>query len=352
MNPNQPAAQAVAIKQNKIIKVGTNHQINSLIDKNTRVINLNGKTVLPGLIDTHVHVADFGRCLLWLDLTSAESIGELQSLLKEKAEQTPAGKWIIGRGWNQNRFKEKGMPNLSDLNEAAPNNPVILYHESVMICVVNSKALALADMTEKTPVPAGGTIDKDAEGEFTGILRDSATSLIWQVIPEPTAEELLDAAALACQKIAEAGLTSVHWLVLSENELPIIQKLQAQGRLPIRVNVVVPEVLLEKAVGLHSADSLMLSFGGVMIDVDGYLDSKTAALFQPYSDGRQSYRYRVKSNRANLTGQRCPFSHGASSGPKQGINQAPENAESGRFCSAQGYCDGIFGLVSHGTAWS
>ena len=114
-------------------------------------MNFEGKTVVPGLIDTHIHVADYGRCLMWLDLTTAQSISELQSILKEKARQTPAGKWIVGRGWNQNRFKEKRMPTTADLDEATPNNPVILYHETAMICAVNTKALQMADVTEQTP---------------------------------------------------------------------------------------------------------------------------------------------------------------------------------------------------------
>ena len=285
MNPSRPVAEAVAITKNKIIKVGTNKEINQLIGEKTKVISLNGKTAVPGLIDTHIHVADFGRCLLWLDLTSAGSIGGLQSLLKEKAKQTPVGKWIIGRGWNQNSFKEKRLPKLSDLNAAAPDNPVILYHESAMICAVNTKALELAGVTGQTAVPSGGTIDKDPQtGELTGILRDSATNLVWQVVPEPTEDELLDATALACQKIVEAGVTSVHWLVLSESELSIIQRLHAEGKLSVRVNVIVPEALLKKTFGFQPADSLMLHVGDAVIAADGYLDSQTAALFEPYSD--------------------------------------------------------------------
>ncbi|TFH25375.1 amidohydrolase, partial [Candidatus Bathyarchaeota archaeon] len=126
MNPNQPIAQALAISKNKIVKVGTNKQIGQLINEKTKVMNFEGKTVVPGFIDTHIHVADYGRCLMWLDLTKAQSIGELQSMLKEKAIQTPAGKWIVGRGWNQDRFKEKRMPQTSDLDEHTLNNPVIL----------------------------------------------------------------------------------------------------------------------------------------------------------------------------------------------------------------------------------
>jgi hypothetical protein len=285
MNLHRPVAEAVAIRKNKIVQAGTTKAINQLIGKNTKVINLEGKTVVPGLIDTHIHVADFGNCLLWLDLATAESIKELQSLLRDKAKQTLAGKWIIGRGWNQSRFKEKRLPNVCDLDEASPDNPVILYHEAAMICAVNSKALALARVTSQTAVPSGGAIDKNPEtGELTGILRDTATSLIWQVVPEPTVNELSEAAALACQKIVEAGVTSVHWLVLSKNELSIIKNLHAEGKIPVRVNVIVPYEFLKDAVGLQSTDELMLRVGGALIATDGYLDSKTAALLQPYSD--------------------------------------------------------------------
>ena len=301
MNPRQPVAQAVAIRKNKIAKVGTNQEINQLIGKDTKILSLDGKTVVPGLIDTHIHVADFGRCLLWLDLTAAESIKELQSLLREKAKQTPAEKWIIGRGWNQTCFKEKRLPAFLDLDEAAPDNPVILYHGSAMICAVNSKALALAGVTRETAVPIGGAIDKNPQtGEIKGVLRDSATNLIWQVVPEPTENELLDAAVLACQKIAEAGVTNIHWIVLSKNELPIIQRLNAEGKLIVRVNVIVPDTLLKECIGFQSTKSLMLRVGGALIVTDGYLDSKTAALLQPYSDDL-SNRGRLLCTEQDLT---------------------------------------------------
>jgi len=285
MNPNQPTAQALAITKNKIVKVGTNKQISKLIGEKTKVLSFDGKTVVPGIIDTHIHVADFGRCLMWLDLTTTKSIIELQSMLKEKAGQMPAGKWIVGRGWNQERFKEKRMPQIADLDVVAPDNPVILYHESAMVCAVNTQALKLAGVTKQTHVPHGGVIDKDPiTGEVMGILCDSATSLIWQAVPEPTGAELLEATALACQKISQAGITSVHWMVLSEAELAIIQNLHAMGRLPFRVNVVVPQELLEKTVGFKTNDVSVLRVGGTTIAVDGYLDSKEAALEEPYSD--------------------------------------------------------------------
>ncbi|MGA2386517.1 MAG: amidohydrolase [Candidatus Bathyarchaeia archaeon] len=285
MNPRKPDAQAVAIKKNRIVKVGTNQEITALIGKGTRVISLNGKTVIPGLIDTHIHVADFGRCLLWLDLTSADSIKELQRMISEKAKQTPSGKWIIGRGWNENRFREKRTVNVSDLDEAAPDNPVILYREAAMVCAVNGKALTLAGVNEQTAVPSGGSIDKAPQtGKITGIFRDTATSLVWQAVPEPIVDELVEAAALACREIVEAGITSIHWILISQNESQIVQRLHAEGKLPVRVNVIVPYEFLKETDGFEPADLSMLRVGGVLITTDGYLDSKTAALEQAYSD--------------------------------------------------------------------
>ena len=285
MNPRQPVAQAVAIAKNRIVKVGSNQEISPLIGKGTKVVNVEGKTVVPGLIDTHIHVADFGRCLMWLDLTNVQSIAKLQNIVKEKAAQTPSGKWIIGRGWNHNRFIEKRLLNIGDLEKAAPDNPVILYHEAAMWCAINSKALDLAGLTKQTAIPSGGSIDKNPQtGKLTGILRDAAINLVWQVIPEPTVDELSEATAIACQEIVKAGLTSVHWIVLSENELAIIKRLHAEGRLPFRVNVIVPETLMKQTIDLHSTDSLLVHFGGIVIYADGYLDSKTAALLEPYID--------------------------------------------------------------------
>jgi predicted amidohydrolase YtcJ len=281
MNPAQPTAQAVAIKAGKIVKVGNNQEIAMLIGKDTKVVNIDKKNVLPGLIDTHIHVADYGRMLMWLDLTSVHSIAELQTILRIKAAQTPVGKWIIGQGWNENRLKHQ--PTTADLDAAAPKNPVVLYREAAMVCVVNSKALALAGVNEQIAATEGGSIDRQ-NGKLTGVFRDTATNLIWKAVPEPTQDDLLDATLLALQKIVAVGITSIHWLVLSETELPIIQKLHDQNKLPLRVNVVVPESILEKAKKLKTADPTMLRFSGATVSVDGYLDSKEAALSEPYSD--------------------------------------------------------------------
>lgn len=288
MNQSQPYVEAVAVKGDRIVKVGTNEEISQLIGEKTQVIRLNGKTVVPGFIDTHIHVTDFGRLLAWLDLSSAGSITEIQNLLKKGVEKSPKGKWLLGRGWNQNCFKEKRFPTRFDLDAVSPDNPVIFYHQSGQVAVVNSKALELAGVTRLTTVPQGGAVDRDAAtGKLTGVLRDAATNLIWNVIPEPSEEELAEAVAVACEKILEAGVTSVHWMVLSPIELTIIQKLHTQNRLLPRVYVVVPASLLDNMANIPANDGT-LKVGGAVISADGYLASKTAALFQPYTDGSAS----------------------------------------------------------------
>jgi len=283
MNSSQPVAEALAIKEGRIIKVGTNAEVSQFVGKRTRLIKLHGKTVVPGFIDSHVHVVDFGRFLMWLDLRGVESVVELQRRLREHAKKAPAGQWILGRGWNQTCFKEKRFPHLSEIDAASPSNPVILYHECDMICAVNSKGLELSGITASTVASAGGTIDKDPETRKPlGILRDTATDLAWKAVPEPSQDELLKVTLLAFNKIAQAGLTSIHWLLSSENEISIVKKLKSSRNIPIRVYVVVPFNILDESATVNQLGNPWLRIGGVMLSVDEYLASKTAALLQPY----------------------------------------------------------------------
>lgn len=290
MNEAQPCAEAVAVKDGRIIKVGTNEEVNRLVGENTQVIHLKGKTVIPGFIDAHIHVSDFGKLLSWMDLTDVRSIEEMQLTLKKRAENTPKGRWIMGKGWDHTLFAEQRLPTRFDLDPASPDHPVILYHRLGQMCVVNSKALELADITTQTNLPMEGNIAKDEKtGVLTGVLQGSAMNLVWKAIPEPSAEELAEATALACTKIVKAGITSVHWIILSAKELSVMQRLLAQNRLPIRVYVIIPLNLVDQMADfMVSRDNLLLRIGGAMITVDGYLAAKTAALLQPYNNGSAS----------------------------------------------------------------
>jgi predicted amidohydrolase YtcJ len=278
MDSVQPSAEAVAVKKDMIVKVGTTEEISLWIGKDTRVINLQGKTVVPGLIDSHIHVADYGKFLTWLDLKDADSIKELQTKIRERAQKIPEGRWIIGSGWNQTRFAEKRIPSRMDLDEVSPENPVILYHECGRVCLVNSKALKSADVTNETSAPSGGTIEKDTEtGEPTGILRENATDLVWKTIPEPSEDELIESVSLACEKIVESGVTGVHWIVASAAELSMAQRLRSENRLPLRVHVIAPANILDQQ------DSTAGTLG-IKVFVDGSLAARTAALKEPYID--------------------------------------------------------------------
>ena len=274
MNPTQPYADAVAIEDERIIQVGTNRAVTSSVGNETKVVDLKGKTVVPGFIDTHIHIADFGAVLTWLDLWDVTSIKELQTRLKTYVQKTPKGNWIIGRGWEQNSFAEKHLPTCYDLDIVSPDNPVILYQKYGQMAIANSKALEIAGLTKQT-------------GQITGVLRGDATNSVWKFIPTITQEELMEAVISAFEKIVRDGITSVCWIVFSSNELSIIKKLNAQNRLPLSVYVIIPVELLDSELAsTFSKDSARsaVKVGGVVIFADGYLSARTAAMFESYSD--------------------------------------------------------------------
>ncbi|MCK5592846.1 amidohydrolase, partial [Candidatus Bathyarchaeota archaeon] len=269
-------------------KVGTNKEIKPWIGKNTKIIDLREKTVVPGFIDTHAHITGYGKSLKQINLRGVNSIEEIQKKLKKRTQRTPKGQWILGRGWDQDRLAEKRYPTRWDLDKFSPNNPVVFTRVCGHLCVANSQALESAGITRETTPPPAGQIDKDLKtGEPTGILRENAMNLFWKMIPEPSEEELIEACSLACQKAVEAGLTSVHWLTSSPTEIRVIQKLREQNKLPLRVYIMVSVKLLRHLIdlGLHTGfgDS-RVRIGSVKIFSDGSLGARTAALFQPYHD--------------------------------------------------------------------
>ena len=315
INPSKPQAQAVAIKDNRIVKVGTNREIKALIKKSTKVIDLNGKTVVPGLIDTHIHMAGFGKTLTEINLRGVQSIKKMQNKLKERVEKTEEEEWILGRGWDQDRLKEKRYPTRWDLDKVSPNNPVVLTRVCGHICAVNTRALKKAGITEETTPPPGGEIDKDSKtGEPTGILRENAMDLVHDIKPGISEPQLMKACRLACRKAVEAGLTSVHWIINSEAEIRTIQKLRAQKKLPLRVYILIPVGFLDHLIGLGLSTGFgddMVRIGGVKIFADGSLGARTAALHASYSDdpstkGMMLYREEkleeliMKAHRAGL----------------------------------------------------
>jgi predicted amidohydrolase YtcJ len=291
MNPAQPYAEAVAIESAKIIQVGTTSNVTNCIGKETKVVDLTGKTVVPGFIDSHIHIADFGRVLTWLDLWDLTSIRELLTRLSAYVQKTPKGNWIIGRGWEQNSFVENRLPTSSDLDVVSPDNPVILYQRYGQMAIANSKALEIAGLTKQSVAIGNYTNRKNKMDQLTGVLRGDATNSVWKYVPTVTQEELLEAVISAFEKIVRAGITSVCWIVFSLDELSILKKLYEQNKLPLSVFVIVPVELLDSEFASTfpktSANSLV-KIGSVLIFADGYLSAKTAAMFDPYHDGANS----------------------------------------------------------------
>ncbi len=280
---------SIAIYKDRIIKLGSEEEIVPYIGPNTRVIDLKGKVVLPGFIDAHIHLSYFGFSLEQLDLRGIKSIEELKKTVMEKIKSAEKDEWIIGRGWDQELFVEKRYPSRWDLDEVAPDNPVFLKRVCGHVVVVNSKALEISGITKDTKDPPGGRIDRDEQGEPTGILRENAIDLVRSKIPPPTLNELKIALWKAIQKAVSTGITSVHFICsdMFPEELQALQLLRKEGKLLLRVYLIAPYMFLDRLreIGIMNGfgDS-MLRIGGIKLFADGSLGGRTAALEEPYAD--------------------------------------------------------------------
>jgi predicted amidohydrolase YtcJ len=190
-----PAASAVAVKGGRFVAVGADDEIRALAGSGTRVEDLGGATVVPGLIDAHNHLLSTGRALGQVRLYDCRSLGEVLDRVAERARRTPPGRWIVGRGWDESLLAEGRPPTRRELDAAAPDHPVALERVwNKLVC--NSAALRLAGVSAATPdPPAGaayaGSFERDAAGEPTGLFRDRAKALILAAVPEPSEEELV-----------------------------------------------------------------------------------------------------------------------------------------------------------------
>jgi predicted amidohydrolase YtcJ len=292
LDHKKPKAQAVAVLHDKIVYVGENSEASKLVGPQTKVIDLDGKILLPGFTDCHVHMAGFGRSLSALNLRDVTSIAQLKELIREKSQQLERGTWILGYRWDQEKFAEKRLPTRWDLDEATTNNPVVLFRVCTHICVANTKALEKAEIGKDTVAPSGGEIDiAPSTGELTGILREKALELFFDAFPKASEEEIFQVCFVACRRAVEAGLTGVHWIVESPAEMRVIQKMRREGKLPLRVYIFVPVEFLENLEGLglmRGFGDSMVKIGGLKILLDGSLGAQTAALCEPYNDAPET----------------------------------------------------------------
>ena len=281
-----PTARALAVGGAVVLAVGDDQAVRPLIGPRTRVVDLGGKTVLPGLIDSHGHMLSLGTRLSDVDLVGTTSYQQVIGRVAERAKGSPGGAWILGRGWDQNDWPNTAMPNHAPLSAAVPDHPVRLIRIDGHALLVNRMALDLAHITRATPDPPGGAILRDARGEPTGVLVDAAAGLVNAIIPPVSQEQRERRLLLAMEECARLGLTLVHDAGITTQEWAAYKTLLARGTFPIRINAMaaVRDSLADTLLAHGGVRGLKLSLRTIKVVADGALGSRGALLGAPYSD--------------------------------------------------------------------
>lgn len=281
-----PRARALAVRGDRIVAVGDDGAIAAWTGPGTQVHDLAGRTVLPGLIDSHAHVLGLGGTLEQVRLVGTKSYAELIEAVRARARTTPKAEWIQGRGWDQNHWPEKAFPHHAALSSSVPDHPVALRRVDGHALLVNRRALELAHITRDTPDPDGGEILRDERGEPTGVLVDHAMNLVQAVIPAlaPAAREARLLAAM--HEAARHGLTMVHDAGIDRAEYDAYRALLVRGTFPIRIDAMamVDTPLAEALLARGPESGERLSMHAVKVLVDGALGSRGALLSADYSD--------------------------------------------------------------------
>ena len=290
-DPKMPWASALAVRDEKILCVGSIEHI--MLDcggsnPEAEIVQLKGHFLMPGFNDAHTHLGSGGRDKLTLDLKGTDSLAELQQRVRVAASQHKPGEWIVGSGWDQTRWPEKTFPHRQDLDEVSPNNPVFLVHISGHVGVANSLALKHTEITEDTKNPTGGEIERDADGNPTGMFKEgSAMEFVEQKIPEPTAEQRRHGIELVLQELARSGVTSAQDNSAWEDFL-VYHDLKEEKKLTARITEWLPFMApLNELQNMRSEGGTTdpwLKTGALKMVTDGALGSRTAALLAPYSD--------------------------------------------------------------------
>jgi hypothetical protein len=234
MDANGTIAEAMAIVGDRIVGIGTSEYVERKF-KAKKIIDLGGKTILPGLIDAHCHLYGYGLTRMTVDLLGTHSEKEVVEKIAERAAVSKPEQWIRGSGWDQNEWQTKSFPNRKSLNRIAQNNPVYLVRIDGHACWVNKRALEIAGVNRQTPDPLGGKIVRYADGEPTGVLIDAAMELIYKFVPEPNEQEMREAIRLATEECASVGLTSVQEMGVDEKQVELYKKIIDENKFPLRV---------------------------------------------------------------------------------------------------------------------
>ncbi len=281
-------AEAVVIDGERIVAVGTSKELRSKY-RAAKELNLQGRLVTPGFNDAHVHFLRGAVALLNVNLVGVKTLADAKEMVAAKAKETKPGEWIIGRGWDHTLWDGK-FPTRKDLDLVAPNNPVFLVRVDGHVGWVNTKAIELAGIGGSTKSPDGGEIERDASGEATGILKETAQGLVNRLIPAPSVEQQTKGLDLALKMALEYGITSVQDNSGYETT-KLYREFLKQGKLTVRVSEwqnfedAIVELKRQRAefAGFKD-DPNRLKLGALKGYVDGTLGSKTASMLAPFSD--------------------------------------------------------------------
>jgi predicted amidohydrolase YtcJ len=288
VDPQLPWAEAVAVKGNRILAVGTSQEMLEHKGEDTRVEDLQGRLMLPGFIDSHTHFLNGGFALTSILLRDAGSKEEFIARIAQKARELEPGEWILNGDWDQTQFDPPELPKKEWIDAVTPDNPVCVNRLDGHMVFVNSLALKLAGITRETAVPQGGVMVLDpATGDPTGILKDDAMDLVSRHIPEPSPAEKKRAAQRALTHAASLGVTSIHEMAYLDN-FQVYAELLEENKLTSRLVVYIPISEVDRFPHQTSTGSPeLLKIGGLKGFVDGSLGSFTALFFDPYSDNPQ-----------------------------------------------------------------
>ena len=293
VNPNQPSAEAIAISGDKIIGVGSNEDIMNLSSAYTKKINVGGKIITPGFIDAHSHPAGAGRSHLRNVDCDLRSIEEIKNAIFERSKKTPKGEWISGFKYDDTKTKEKRYINNIDLDEVSPDHPVIITHRGGHTAYVNSLALKIAGIDEKTPDPKGGNIERDLEtGNLNGRLLETATYLVEKFIPNQfTRSDYQAGVKLISEMLSKSGITSVTDAGTGVKSLQAFEDAYESGELKTRVYCMIRGYAFDEVNGSGKKTGYgdeWVRVGAVKLVCDGSISERTARLSKPYI-GRPDY---------------------------------------------------------------
>ncbi len=303
MDDQRPEAEAIAIRGERIVAVGSNAELQPLVGPQTRVIELAGQMAMPGFIEGHGHFFSLGDSKRRLDLSQARSWDEIVALVAAEAKKIPPGQWIVGRGWHQGKWTRPSQPNVQGypvhdaLSQAIPDHPVLLTHGTGHMTFANAKAMELAGVNASTPEITGGEILRDASGKPTGAFRENASRPIHQAharslagrTPDERRADLTAEALLAAKECIEHGVTSFQDAGSTTDEVDLLRTLAEEGKLPVRLWIMLDdsdETLARKLANYRviGAANNHITVRAIKRLFDGAIGTHGAWLLAPYDD--------------------------------------------------------------------